>query len=77
MTVLGTLHIGMGVTHLNAVMLSLEVPCLTENGYKKVENYQKKVVREDTVKRNVFRVKQCYQAKAFWWTRVDRREERP
>ena len=39
MAVLGTLHSGMGVTHLNAVMSSLEVPCLTENGYKKVENY--------------------------------------
>ena len=39
MAVLGTLHSDMGVTHLNAVMSSLEVPCLTENGYKKVENY--------------------------------------
>ena len=31
----------MGVTHvhLNAVMSSLEVPCLTEHGYRKVENY--------------------------------------
>ena len=40
MTLLGTLHSDMGVTHLNAVMSSFEDPCLTKNGYKKLENMQ-------------------------------------
>ena len=44
MAVLGTLHNGIGVCHLQSIMVAVEVPSLSVNGYKNVENYVGKVM---------------------------------
>ena len=44
MAVLGTLHNGIGVSHLQSIMAAVEVPSLSVNGYKNVENYVGKVM---------------------------------
>ena len=44
MAALGTLHNGIGVSHLQSIMAAVEVPSLSVNGYKNVENYVGKVM---------------------------------
>ena len=44
MAVLGTLHNGIGVSHLQSIMAAVEVPSLSVNEYKNVENYVGKVM---------------------------------
>ena len=44
MAALGTLHDGIGVSHLQSIMVAVEVPSLSVNGYKNVENYVGKVM---------------------------------
>ena len=45
MAVIGTLHNGIGVSHLQSIMAAVEVPSLSVNGYKNVENYVGKVMK--------------------------------
>ena len=44
MAVLGTLHNSIGVSHLQSIMAAVEVPSLSVNGYKNVDNYVGKVM---------------------------------
>ena len=44
MAVLGTLHNGVGISHLQSIMAAVEVPSLSVNGYINVENYVGKVM---------------------------------
>ena len=44
MAALGTLHNGIGVSHLQSIMAVVEVPSLSVNGYKNVKNYVGKVM---------------------------------
>ena len=44
MAVLGTLHNGIGVSHLQSIMAAAEVLSLSVDGYKNVENYVGKVM---------------------------------
>ena len=60
MAVMGSLHSGLGVNHLESLMASVEVPFLSEQGYKKVEialerrsnRKQQKVVEELLQRKN-------------------------